>query len=139
MSFGSEHRLPPDVAAEVSRKARAGTEHLVWAGLTVLLAVVAGCMLLLPVDFHETAESSGGPDKSVTLTCGSVVSPHAERTDDGFSRYRGQCTARRTQRAGYAGLTLTGALVVLAVGLAARRRQSGAVAVEWSCAVGHAR
>lgn len=126
MSFGSEHRLPPEVRAKLTREERAGKEHLVWVGLTVLLAVVAVFMLLLPTGYHETIERPSGLEKSISLECGSVVSPDAERVEGEFSRYREECTVARTQRAGHAGLMLAGALLVTAIGNAVQgRRQSG--------------
>ncbi|MGW7410336.1 hypothetical protein ACWGI9_42855 [Streptomyces sp. NPDC054833] len=96
---------------------------MVWPVLTVLLAVVAGFMLLIPADFHETVVRSSGLQQTLSLKCGSVISPHAEATEDGYSSYRGQCTAQRTQRAGYAGLALAGALVSTAVGVLVQRRK----------------
>ncbi|MFI1400957.1 hypothetical protein [Streptomyces sp. NPDC020681] len=80
-------------------------------------------MLLLPADFHETVVRPSGLERSLTLKCGSVVSPHAEVTEDGYSSYRGECTAQRTQRAGYAGLVLAGALIAMAVGVAVQRKK----------------
>lgn len=124
MSFGSEHRLPPEVMADLTRKERAGKEHLVWVGLTVLLAVVATLMLLLPTSFHETIQRPSGLEKSLSLECGSVVSAHAERVEGEYSRYPEQCTVARTERAGYAGLALAGALLATAIGGAVRGRRS---------------
>ncbi|MGW5733193.1 MULTISPECIES: hypothetical protein [Streptomyces] len=97
---------------------------MVWPGLTAALIVVAVLALLMPVDFNETVERSSGSQRSLSLECGSVISPHAGKTEEGFSSYPGQCTAQRTQRVGYAGLALTGALVVMAVGAAVQRRKS---------------
>jgi hypothetical protein len=87
------------------------------------LAAVAVFMLLVPADFHETVVRPSGLERSLSLKCGSVISPHAQVTEDGYSSYRGQCTAQRTQRAGYAGLALAGALVGMAVGVAVQRRK----------------
>lgn len=125
MSFASEHHLPPDQAAELARKERTGKEHLLWPGLTLVPVIIAVIMLLTPADFHETVEHQSGMTENVSLKCGSVVSPRAERTEDGFSRYRDQCNARRTQRMGYAGLALSGAVVIAAVGAAVQRRPRG--------------
>ncbi|MGW3568499.1 hypothetical protein ACWDSL_32365 [Streptomyces sp. NPDC000941] len=128
VSFASEHHLPPDQAAELARKERTGKEHLLWPGLTLVPVIIAVIMLLTPADFHETVERQSGITEDISLKCGSVVSPRAERAEDGFSRYRGQCNARRTQRLGYAGLVLSGAVVIAAVGAAVQRRPRGSVA-----------
>ncbi|MER5257221.1 MULTISPECIES: hypothetical protein [unclassified Streptomyces] len=123
MSFGNEHRLPSDIGMALARKERARTEHLALPGLTAVLVAVAAFLLLVPVDFNETVVRPSGMERSLSLECGSVISPKAKVTDGGFSSYPGQCTAQRTQWAGYAGLALAGALVVMTVGAAVQRRK----------------
>ncbi|MGW1197455.1 hypothetical protein ACWD4B_16695 [Streptomyces sp. NPDC002536] len=107
----SEAMAPGSMGATRESRERRTHQILIW--LLVVLAAGAVLALLMPVNFEKTY---GVSDKQTwKLECGSVVFP---REKVGAATYNFDCAVARTQRLGYAGLSLAGAVVVTAICLA---------------------
>ncbi|MEU1625289.1 hypothetical protein ABZ746_08130 [Streptomyces sp. NPDC020096] len=96
--------------AETFRVVAWGTARELAFTLALLVAAAAGVALIVPVDTTSSyANDEGGEPTGLPLHCGSVVMPEGgwKSTVDHEA-----CTDARTQRLGYAGLGLAGAVAI---------------------------
>lgn len=99
---------PPNAASH-------GKTGRILAGLLALFALTIALLLVTPVNFDKTYGIFNKETRH--LECGSVVLPTEQ---PGATAYNADCAVARTQRVGYAGLVMAGAVAATAVGLARR-------------------
>ncbi|WP_369390180.1 hypothetical protein AB5J72_22960 [Streptomyces sp. CG1] len=79
--------------------------------VVILLALASAVALFYPINFSATYADYEGAEVTTDLHCGSVISSTGETM---HSEERQECAIARTQRIGYAGLGLAGAVALTA-------------------------